>query len=161
MTLAGAWLAASVRQAFNREDPALVAGEIAADRLDDPRDRSKAGSFEPFHETEARRESGGRSKPGAKPRALVVRVEVQGQTDEIFTARLAQRIDVDLRGRSAAYDWLRNRGDLWDLRVVVAESGRARRARDQQIRALDGSVERPIRSSSAKPPTLLGRLVGA
>jgi len=143
VTLAGAWLTASVRQAFNREDPALVAGEIAADRLDDPRDRSKSGSLEPFHETELGASRVGARSQGPKPRALVVRVEVQGQTDAAFAARLAQRIDVDLRGRSAAYDWLRGRGDLWDLRVVVAESGRARRARDQRIRALDGSVERP------------------
>jgi hypothetical protein len=143
VTLAGAWLTASVRQAFNREDPALVAGEIAADPRDDPRDRSGSGRLEPFVDTELGASRAGARDRGPKPRALVVRVEVQGQTDHAFAPRLARRIDDDLRSRSAAYEWLRGRGELWELQVVVAEPGMARRARDRRIRGLGGPVERP------------------
>ncbi|MFV8750372.1 hypothetical protein ACNOYE_07460 [Nannocystaceae bacterium ST9] len=142
VTLAGAWLTSSVRQAFTREDPALVAGEIMADHQTDPRDRTARG-LEPFVDTELGASRAGARARGPKPRALVVRVEVQGQTDSAFAPRLARRIDDDLRNRSAAYEWLRGRGDLWEVRVVVAEAGTARRARDRRIRALVGTVERP------------------
>jgi hypothetical protein len=142
VTLAGAWLTSSVRQAFTREDPALVAGEIMADPQSDPRDRTARG-LDPFVDTELGASRAGARARGPKPRALVVRVEVQGQTDMAFAPRLARRIDDDLRNRSAAYEWLRGRGDLWDVRVVVAEAGTARRALDRRIRALAGTVERP------------------
>jgi hypothetical protein len=143
VTLAGAWLTASVRQAFNREDPALVAGEIAADPREAPNYRNASGSLESFVDTELGASRAGARDRGPKPRALLVRVEVQGQTDPAFAPRLARRIDDDLRGRSAAYEWLRGRGDLWEVRVVVAEPGTARRARDRRIRLLNGPVERP------------------
>jgi hypothetical protein len=144
VTLPGAWLTSSVRQAFNREDPALVAGEIAADPRDDPGDRNAIAQLEPFVDTELGASRAGARDRGPKPRALIVRVEVQGQTDHAFAPRLARRIDDDLRSRSAAYEWLRSRDDLWALRVVVAQAGTARRARDQRIRWLNGPVERPI-----------------
>lgn len=146
VTLAGAWLTASVRQAFNREDPALVAGEImsgAGKPAEAARERGARGRLDTFAETELGASRAGIRDQGPKPRALWVRVEVQGQTDAAFAPRLAKRIDTDLRSRSAAYDWLRERGELDEVRVLVAEPGTARRAREQRIRSLVGPVERP------------------
>ncbi len=145
VTLAGAWLTASVRQAFMPEDPALVAGEIAADpdALDASGRASRAG-LDPFAETELAANRIATRRKGPRPRALVVRVEIQGQTDPGFAARLARRVDEDLRRRSPAYEWLRNRDELWDPRVVIAKPGTMRRGREARIRSLSGMVERPI-----------------
>jgi hypothetical protein len=74
----------------------------------------------------------------------VIRVEVQGQATPAFPMHVADRIDVDLRRRSAAYDWLRERDDLWEPRVVIARPGTARKNRERRIRALWGPVARPV-----------------
>lgn len=145
VTLAGAWLTASVRQAFRPEDPALVVGEIVPGggaSSTAPGRRSEV-HVDTFADTELGASRVGARDRGPKPRALSVRVEVQGQTDVAFANRLAQRIDVDLRGRSAAYHWLRERNELQQVSVEVVEPGTARRARERRIRALVGPVEQP------------------
>ncbi len=149
VTLVGAWLTASVRQAFTREDPALVAGEIAVDRLDDPRTRT-GGALEPFVDTELGSSRVGLRARGPKPRAIVVRVEVQGQTDPAFAQRLGQRIDQDLRIRSAAYEWLRGRGDLWEVRVVVVTATASLRRRARPWSRRSTRWPRPV-NMPAKP----------
>lgn len=145
VTLAGARLTASVRQAFMPEDPALVSAEIAADpdALDAEVRASRTG-LDPFRDTELGASRAGARRKGPKPRGLVVRVEVQGQADPQFPLRMSARIDADLRRRSAAYEWLRTRNDLWEPRVVVARPGTSRRNRERRLRALWGPVERPV-----------------
>lgn len=145
VTLAGAWLTASVRQAFLPEDPALIAGDIAADpdALDVSGRASRSG-LDPFADTELGASRAGSRRKGPKPRALVIRLEVQGQTDPGFTMRIADRVDLALRQRSAAYDWLRGRDELWEPRVVIARTGTAKAERDRRLRALWGPVARPV-----------------
>lgn len=145
VTMPGAWLTASVRQAFLPEDPALVAAEIAADP--DAVDASGRGSrtgIDPFSDTELGASRVGIVRMGPKPRALVVRLEVQGQTAPSFLVQISSRIDADLRRRSAAYDWLRTRDELWEPRVVIAKPGTARRNRERRICALWDPVARPV-----------------
>ncbi|KIG16762.1 hypothetical protein DB30_04106 [Enhygromyxa salina] len=145
VTLTGAWLTASVRQAFLPEDPALIAAEIAADpdALDVSGRASRTG-LDPFTDTELGASRAGSRRRGPKPRALVVRLEVQGQAVPAFPMRVSERIDLDLRRRSGAYDWLRTADELWEPRVVIARSGTARKTRERRIRALWGSVARPV-----------------
>jgi hypothetical protein len=145
VTLAGAWLTASVRQAFLPEDPALIAAEIAADpdALDVSGRASRTG-LDPFTDTELGASRAGSRRRGPKPRALVVRLEVQGQVAPAFPMLIAERIDLDLRRRSGAYEWLRAADELWEPRVVIAKTGTARKSRERRIRSLWGSVARPV-----------------
>lgn len=143
VTLAGAWLTASVRQAFRPEDPALVVGEILPGVGASNTPGRRHEHVDAFIDTELGASRVGARDHGPKPRALLVRVEVQGQTDAAFAHRLAQRIDLDLRGRSGAYAFLREHDELQQVRVEVVEPGTARRARERRIRALVGAVEQP------------------
>jgi hypothetical protein len=145
VTMPGAWLTGSVRQAFLPEDPALVAAEIAADPdAIDVTGRGSRTGLDPFNDTELGASRAGAKRGGPKPRALVVRLEVQGQSAPNFLAQISTRIDVDLRRRSAAYDWLRTRDELWEPRVVIARPGTARKNRERRICALWDVVARPV-----------------
>lgn len=145
VTLAGAWLTASVRQVFLPEDPALVAADIAADpdALDASGRASRTG-LDPFTDTELGASRAGSRRKGPKPRALVIRLEVQGHAAPDFPMRIAERVDQALRRRSAAYDWLRERDELWEPRIVIARSGTARSERERRLRSLWGPVARPV-----------------
>lgn len=145
VTMPGAWLTASVRQAFLPEDPALVAAEIAADPdAVDVTGRGSRTGLDPFNETELGASRVGAMRGGPKPRSLVVRLEVQGPAAANFPVQISTRIDEDLRRRSAAYDWLRERDELWEPRVVIARPGTARKNRERRIRALWDVVARPV-----------------
>lgn len=145
VTMPGAWLTASVRQAFLPEDPALVAAEIAADPdAVDVTGRGSRTGLDPFSDTELGASRVGVLRMGPKPRALVVRLEVQGHTAPSFLVQISTRIDADLRRRSAAYDWLRTRDELWEPRVVIAKPGTARKNRERRICALWDPVARPV-----------------
>ncbi len=145
VTLAGAWLTASVRQAFLPEDPALVAADIAADpdALDVSGRASRTG-LDPFADTELGASRAGSRRKGPKPRALVIRLEVQGQSTPGFPMQIADRVDQALRRRCPAYDWLRGRDELWEPRVVIARPGTARSERERRLRSLSGPVARPV-----------------
>lgn len=145
VTLAGAWLTASVRQAFLPEDPALVAADIAADPdAVDVSARASRTGLDPFVDTELGASRAGSRHKGPKPRALVIRLEVQGHAAPGFPMRIAERVDQALRRRSAAYEWLRGRDELWEPRIVIARPGTARSERERQLRALWGPVARPV-----------------
>ncbi|MCA9696415.1 MAG: GH3 auxin-responsive promoter family protein [Myxococcales bacterium] len=145
VTLAGAWLTASVRQAFLPEDPALVSAEIAADPDALHADaRASRGGLDPFADTELGASRIGGRRKGPKPRSLVIRLEFQGQADATLPVRISSRVDADLRRRSAAYEWLRARDELWEPRVIVARSGSSRLHRDRRLRALSGPVDSPV-----------------
>ncbi|HLT36635.1 MAG TPA: hypothetical protein VK034_10120 [Enhygromyxa sp.] len=145
VTLAGAWLTASVRQVFLPEDPALVAADIAADpdALDASGRASRTG-LDPFADTELGASRAGSRRKGPRPRALVIRLEVQGHAAPDFPMRIAERVDQALRLRSAAYDWLRLRDELWEPRIVIARPGTARSERERRLRSLWGPVARPV-----------------
>lgn len=147
-TVAGAWLTASIRQAFQREDPALVAAEIGPDPRSVPRGVAAmptAGSMrlpDAFQDTElgtiAR--TGSHRVERHRPRALLVRVEIQGYVAIELTGLLSQRIDQSLRRRSPAYDYLRGREELLAPRVMVLPAGTRRSEEDRRIRELAGPV---------------------
>jgi hypothetical protein len=152
VTLAGAWLTASVRQAFLPEDPALVAGDIAADPdAIDPTGRASRSGLDPFADTELGASRAGARRKGPKPRALVIRLEVQGEAAPSFPAQVAKRVDEALRRRSPAYEWLRIRDELWEPRVVIARSGTARTERERRLRGLWGPVGRPVVRMTPEP----------
>jgi hypothetical protein len=142
MTLPGAWLTASVRQAFGPADPALVAAEIGPDPETIAADVASTASRaigDPFADTEL----GSRvrlRRAGRRPRGLAVRVEVQSVVDGGFAPRLATRIDADLQRRSEAYRYLRGDDQLLAPRVLVAPMGTARGARDRRVAQLSGRV---------------------
>ena len=150
-TVAGAWLTASLRQAFQREDPALVAAEIGPDPRSMPRGVAAAQTAanmrlpDAFHDTEL----GTSARTGAqrierhRPRALLVKVEVQGYVAPELTGFLSRRIDTSLRRHSPAYDWLRQRDELQPPRVMVMPSGTRRAEEDRRIRELVGGVRVP------------------
>lgn len=145
VTMAGAWLTASVRQAFLPEDPALVAADIAPDPdATHVSARTSRTGLDPFADTELGASRAAAQHRGPKPRSLVVRLEVQGQTASNFQVQISDRIDRDLCRRSAAYAWLRERDELWEPRVVIARPGTARSGREMQLRRLDGPVARPV-----------------
>ena len=75
-----------------------------------------------------------------RPRALLVRVEVQGYVAPELTGLLSQRIDQSLRRRSPAYDYLRERDELLEPRVMVVPAGTRRSEEDRRIRELVGGV---------------------
>lgn len=147
-TVAGAWLTASIRQAFYREDPALVAAEIGPDPRSVPRGVAATQTAahmrlpDAFNDTEL----GTMARTGAqrierhRPRALLVRVEVQGYVAPELTGFLSRRIDISLRRHSPAYDYLRQRDELQAPRVMVLPSGTRRAEEDRRIRELVGGV---------------------
>lgn len=145
VTIPGAWLTASVRQAFLPEDPALVAADITADPdAVDVSARASRTGIDPFADTELGASRVHVPRGGPKPRSLVIRLEVQGQAAPSFPLHVSARIDADLRRRSAAYEWLRARDELWEPRVVIARPGTARLSRERRIRALWAPVARPV-----------------
>ncbi len=147
MTLPGAWLTASVRQAFRPEDPALVAAEIGPDPDTLPSDATSTMSRafgDPFADTELGGTRHGHRRRSARPRGLAVRVEVQADVDARFCERLAKRIDEDLGRRSQAYTYLRDQAQLLVPRVILASPGTARAAWEQRVVSLTGRVEVPI-----------------
>lgn len=149
-TVAGAWLTASVRQALAREDPALVAAEIGADPQSMPRGRTRASSSmrigEPFGDTELGAAS---TRPhlvrnfATRPRALLCRVELQGFVRRDLAGKLARRIDDNLRLRSPAYAYLREKDELQPPRVLVLPSGTAATETERRIVELHGAVWQP------------------
>jgi hypothetical protein len=130
-TVAGAWLTASIRQALWREDPALVAAEIGADPLsragvDDVNARSASLPLhDAFKETELAwlARTGAHQVKRRHPRSLLVRIELQGHVNRDLPAKLRERVDQNLRRRSPAYAYLRERNELEPPRVVVQPSG--------------------------------------
>ncbi|MCA9654882.1 MAG: GH3 auxin-responsive promoter family protein [Myxococcales bacterium] len=150
-TVAGAWLTASLRQAFHREDPALVAAEIGPDPRSVPRGiavvpSGQTGASMQLPDAFQDTELGGLTRTGTarvkrhRPRALLVKVEVQGYVAPELSGFLSQRIDQSLRRRSPAYDYLRERDDLQPPRVMVLPSGTRRSEEDRRIRELVGGV---------------------
>ncbi len=148
-TVAGAWLTASIRQAFAREDPALVAAEIGPDPRSVPRgvvalSPTTASMRLPdaFKDTELgwMARTGNQRIERHRPRALLVRLEVQGFVAPELTGLLSARIDRSLRRRSAAYDYLRGRDELHPPRVMVLPTGTRRAEEDRRIRELVGGV---------------------
>lgn len=147
-TVGGAWLTASLRQAFHREDPALVAAEIGADPRSVPRGLAHSQTAtsmrlpDVFQDTEL----GGLARTGSirvrrhRPRALLVKVEVQGYVAPELTGSLSERIDLSLRRRSPAYAYLRQSDDLQAPRVMVMPTGTRRAEEDRRIRDLVGRV---------------------
>jgi hypothetical protein len=147
-TVAGAWLTASIRQAFQREDPALVAAEIGPDPRSVPRGVATTQAAvhmrlpDEFNDTEL----GTIARTGAqrverhRPRALLVKVEVQGYVAPELTGFLSRRIDTSLRRHSPAYDYLRQRDELQPPRVMVLAAGTRRAEEDRRIRELVGGV---------------------
>jgi len=147
-TVGGAWLTASIRQAFFPEDPALVAAEIGPDPRSVPRGVAKfqtAASMRlpaAFKDTELAwlARTGSQRIERHRPRALLVRVEIQGYVAAELTGFLSRRIDQSLRRRSPAYDYLRERDELQPPRVMVLPSGTRRSEEDRRIRELVGGV---------------------
>ncbi|MCH9683951.1 MAG: GH3 auxin-responsive promoter family protein [Deltaproteobacteria bacterium] len=147
-TVAGAWLTASIRQAFYREDPALVAAEIGPDPRSVPRGvaaHQAAASMrlpDAFKDTElgwfAR--TGTQRVERHRPRALLVKIEVQGYVAPELTGFLSERIDQSLRRRSPAYDYLRQREELQPPRVMVMPSGTRLAEEDRRVRELVGGA---------------------
>ena len=115
-TVAGAWLTASVRQALAPEDPALVSAEIGPDPQSlafvpsPPSSSSRLG--DPFGDTELSPRSLQGNEGTRRPRALLCRIELQGFVRPELARRLSTRIDDNLRRRSPAYAWLRERSEL-------------------------------------------------
>lgn len=140
----GATLTAALRQAFDREDPALVAAEIGGALRPDPgldlsaRSPTDSGFF-------GATELGSLdlARRGRRPLGLELRVEVQGTSRGDFAARLAARYDSILRRRSAAYDYLRTRRELFEPTVLIVAGGTERRARSRRASNFRGTVARP------------------
>jgi len=153
-TVAGPWLAASVRQAFRREDPALVAAEVAPDPLSLESDTTRTGSMRlsaDFRDTELSwLTRTGAHRVASLPRALLVRAEVQSQASRGFTARLSHRVDTSLRRRSPAYAYLREAGQLDPPRVLLVPRGGRQALTLSRVRQLFGPVWMPaVRIGSA------------
>jgi len=149
-TVAGAWLAASIRQALYREDPALVQAEAGPDPLSIPSGgqgtRSAAIRMaETFADTEFEWtvRTGAHRTSQRKPRGVLVRIELQGYVSPQLGPMLSQRIDESLRLRSPAYAHLRERDELVPPRIVVLEPGTREREQDARIRRLFGRVWMP------------------
>jgi hypothetical protein len=145
MTLSGAWLTASVRQAFLPEDPALVSSDVAIEpeTIDGETGTTHSRTRDPFIDTEL----GGRVGPGRRsrnPRGFRVHVEVQGQWAKDLPKKLAERIDADLRRRSSAYRYLRERDELYPPAVRIVRPGTHRSRLESQLRELVGPSGRAI-----------------
>jgi hypothetical protein len=145
VSLPGAWLTASVRQAFRPEEPALVAATIGPDpSAVDPERRRASGGGDPFADTEL-----GATRPAdhsrpLMPRRLLVQVELQGLGRRQLGRRLAERIDADLRRRSPAYDHLRKLRELDRPQVAIVDPGSFAAAQERRIRSLRGRVGVPV-----------------
>jgi len=152
-TVAGAWLAASVRQALQREDPALVQAEIAPDlphREGPParrrlrsRRRRNLPPGDVFADSELGQVTRTHGVRRALPRGIVVKIELQGFVKPQLPNELSKRIDRNLRHRSAAYDHLRARNELTPPRVVPLEAGTRAREENERICGLLGRVRLP------------------
>jgi hypothetical protein len=145
-TVPGAWLTACVRQAFRREDPALVAAAIGPDAGSVPVAAAGGGSLhvpEAFADTELDASVRGARPAAARPHGLRVRVELQGQPPARFAEQLGQRIDLDLQRRAPAYAHLRGRGELERVRVTIVEAGTWARDAERRVRRFYGAVGRP------------------
>jgi hypothetical protein len=149
-TIAGAWLTASIRQALLREDPALVAAEIGPDPRSIPMgaDAMQSGSMRlpaAFKETELAwlAKTGAHRVAVSRPRGLLVKIELQGFVARETSPRLSDRIDDSLRRRSAAYDYLRARDELYPPRIVVLPTATRRSEQRRRIQELLGPVGGP------------------
>jgi hypothetical protein len=142
-------LTAALRQAFEREDPALVAAEIGgAERGREASGPNRASDSGFFDGTELG--NLGSTRAGKRPLALQLRVEVQGRAREDFPLRLAARFDAIVRRRSPAYDYLRERRELDAPTVLLVAGGSERRARKLRASRFRGTVARPqIRIASS------------
>lgn len=146
-TVGGAWLTASIRQALGREDPALVQAEIGADPMTIP--RRAAWSSGSMTDVFADTELGWLARTGmhrlgrARPRGLLVRIELQGHVDARLAGKLSQRIDQSLARCSPAYAHLREQGELVPPRIVILEAGTRRRDEQRRITSLSGRVWAP------------------
>lgn len=149
-TVGGAWLAASMRQALNREDPALVQAEIGADPLSV--ERAEGEALRPavrWTEAFADTEYGWMTRSGvhrvvrARPRRLWARIELQGHVEPKLAGVLAARVDDSLRRRSPAYAHLRERAELLPPRITILEPGTRKREEDARIERLGGRVWLP------------------
>jgi len=146
-TVSGAWLTASVRQALQREDPALVMAEIGPDPRSVPMGAAavRSGAMKlpaAFKETELAwlARTGAHRVERKLPRGLLVRIELQGFVSRELPRKLSARIDEGLRSRRPAYAFLRDKGDLLPPRVVVLPAGTKRTEEDRRIRDLLGPV---------------------
>lgn len=137
VTLAGAHVTAAVRQAFRPEDPALVGGKIFVgvrrDAGDDTGDRLEARSPGVAPDE-------GISRRGRRAGALEIEVEVQGFASPRFIRMLSDRIDRDLRHRSAEYQALREARGLRRPQVRICTSTAAADEQLSREMALDGPV---------------------
>jgi hypothetical protein len=143
MTVPGAWLTAALRQAFQPEDPALVAAEIGPDLAtkDLSSGQTTRARINLFAETELGSDEARRA--GRNPRAVQAWVEVQGASAPDLGEGLAKRMDEALLARSAPYRYLRSRGELLEPRVVVAPGGTAKAARLKRLEAHAGTIDVP------------------
>jgi hypothetical protein len=145
-TLAGAWITASVRQAFLPENPALVAAEVQADPESFPPGLSQSTATMRLSAAFADTELGFKAHIGPEPvrgrhgRALLIRMEVQGHMDRALPGRLSARLDKNLASRSPAYAYLRERGELHAPRFMTLPSGTRRAQELRRIRRLRGRV---------------------
>ncbi len=146
-TVAGAWLTASVRQALAPEDPALVSAEIGPDPQSlafvpsPPSSSSRLG--DPFGDTELSPRSLQGNEGTRRPRALLCRIELQGFVRPELARRLSTRIDDNLRLRSPAYAWLRERSELDAPRVIVLAAGTAASETERRVTELATGVWTP------------------
>jgi hypothetical protein len=140
--LEGAALTAALRQAFEREDPALVAAEIGGAARPDATDLASRSPVDSgfFGATELG--ALGPARAGRRPLGLELRVEVQGRSRADFAGRLAARFDAILRRRSPAYDYLRTRRELFEPLVLIVAGGSERRARQDRASRFRGTVAR-------------------
>ncbi len=148
-TLAGAWISASVRQAFRPADPALVAAEVQPDPESFPPGATTRTASMRLPAAFADTEIGFKARLGQGPwrnrnaRALLVRVEIQGHLDRSLPARLAGRVDQGLRRRSPAYTYLRERGELHAPRIMIVPPGSYRTEELVRVKKLRGRVWTP------------------
>ena len=149
-TVAGAWLTAAIRQALQREDPALVGAEIGPDPRSVPKGAAamQTGSMalpDAFKETELAwlAKTGAHKVERKRPRGLLLKIELQGYVARELPDMLAKRIDASLRERSPAYAYLRERDELRPPRVIVLPGGTRRSEEQRRIREMLGAVAVP------------------
>ncbi len=145
VTLRGDWLTAALRQAFEPEDPALVAAVLRGVERSAAESARGQRPDSLFGDTELGTvDSAGHGRARARARAIVARVEVRGSAREGFELRLAERFDARLQRLSPAYAFLRERGELEIARVERNESGADRASMWSRASALQGAVARPL-----------------
>ncbi len=155
ISVRGEWLTAGTRQAFHREDPALVAAVIGPDPAALGSRPDRGDLHDHFSETElGRLDLHKRTYRDPRPRGLLAQIEVQGRVRGRLAAQLSRRIDEDLCRRSPAYAHLRSRGELRGVRVVLVEPGTFETAKLRRIQTLRGAVELPqvrVRNDTSAP----------